>query len=414
MNTVIKLAEEIDSNYHKFKDHPELVNIEKVKFKISVLFSIAVEYLMDEYNSHHVERDVDDNHGAIDIQNIDGIDRPDNSDAESDREVEQTDIDLAAQLVLSTLKIIGETPQQDRNDNYWRMRVRIYTFAVDIYANLCTGDESNYYTLMFKDFKNIRQLTVEDIKNENDTYRDYTDLLCSSSDPVNLSSVKIAVNNNLKAIKRFAVLLNTQTDLKLIETLYKCILDRFKSIDELFARIFNSDSFEVRVAMYARLCFTNMPMSATCLQYLPQLIVQLNDEAQAKFEQHYDITPLRVHALLTQSLLSLYMRPDFPNKQLADYLLAEDHARTFRFDLIKGIMEKREDVELDAFNVSDGEVQGEVGVFVAADQQTEVGLNNRLNPLRLNNRLNLLRLLNKLSLLQLKDRIISENVHLLH
>jgi hypothetical protein len=114
-----------------------------------------------------------------------------------------------------------------------------------------------------------------------------------------------------------------------------------------------------------------MPMSnATCLQYLPQLIVQLNDEAQAKLEQHYDITPLRVHALLTQSLLSLYMRPDFPNKQLADYLLAEDHAHTFRFDLIKGIMEKREDVELDASHVSDSEVQGEVGVFVA-DQQTE-------------------------------------------
>ncbi len=377
MNTVIKLAVEIDANYDIFKDHSELINIEIVKDRISVLFSVVAEYLMDRHNSHGVERDdddvdVDDTHGAIDIQNTDGIDDLDNDAAESDSEVEQTDIDLAEHLVLTTLEILDETPQQDRDDNYWRMQFRIYTIVIDIYANLCTGDELNYYPLMINDFKNIQQLTVEDINHENNTYHDYTDLLCSSSDPVDLFSVKVAVNNDLKAIERFAALLNSQTDLKLIETLYNCILDRFKSIDELFARIFNSDSFEVRVATHAVLCFTDMPMhDATRLHSLPQFIVQLHDEAQAKLLQNYDITPLRVHALLTQSVMSLYRRHDFPNKQLAAYLLEADHAQTFRIELVKRIMGKSEDVELDASHISDSEVQGEVGVHVAADQQTE-------------------------------------------
>ncbi len=226
IKTVIELSRQIQANYDFIKTSLELRSLDQLRTDLAKLYHAVASFLFNMFKKDNEKTNAD-------------------VDPQKDRLMELKDINEPKKFMLAAIAVLNEAHESEYDDEYWKIRLSVERFAVELYSCMrLDDDELTYYQLIIQHCKKIKQLTVEDLFFEDTTYTEYSDIL---KDTGELECINLAIKINIEAIERYALLFEVIKEPEFIEFLYFCISNRFKILSEIFSQSYGINSLGVKI-----------------------------------------------------------------------------------------------------------------------------------------------------------------------
>ncbi len=278
-----------------------------------------------------------------------------NDEQSDDKDLELDEIaDVAEYCCLTGLEYLDSLSENERDDNYWRLRVRYYKAAMIVSEMKNSDKDYDYALLVFEHFPKINNITTEDIKFLNKIYDDWR----QEPSDLNADTVKQNIDMLIDVeIARITILIellkNRQLQENHMDVLFKSIYKGFKLIYQSFLQCYAVDSYEVKIANYARECFRGLKIDPN-QNFKPEHIIEINEIVYKQCLSDPDNKALDIHKLCLYSVLSLYNRPYYPNIQLSFYLSDQNNLLLFKnaFLILNSVTSQNRSDDISADNLT--------------------------------------------------------------